>query len=258
MLQGKTLLAASLLFGLASFNAQATLTSETVNGQNLVYDSGNNTTWTQDANLLGTWEGAYQSTSYTNIVTAIINASGGVIHDTPNYYDGSLNNYDGANGRAYSGTYTLTTADFGSGGTVDWWAGQALVHYLDTQNYGGSNQWALPTSNPVFGYDNGSQLGELFYNELGGTAGSSIPSGPFSNVQAYVYWSGTEYAAYPGYAWYFYTVYGYQNLSYKDFQFYAWAVSPGQVNAVPVPGAVWLFGTGMLGLLGLKRRGHAG
>ena len=260
MLQGKTLLAASLVFGLASFSAQATLTSETVNGQNLVYDSGNNTTWTQDANLLGTWEGAYQSTSYTNIVTAIINASGGVIHDTPNYLDGSYNNYDGNNGRAYSGTYTLTTADFGSGGTVDWWAGQALVHYLDTQNYGGSSQWALPTQpDQNYGYNiTNSQLGEFFYNELGGTAGSSIPSGPFSNVQAYVYWSGTEYAADPGYAWIFGTDYGYQDLNYKSTQFYAWAVSPGQVSAVPELGEVWLFGTGLLGLLGLKRRGHAG
>ena len=251
MLQGKILLAASLVFGLASFNAQATLTSETVNGQNLVYDSGNNTTWTQDANLLGTWEGAYQSTSYTTIVTAIINASGGVIHDTPNAYDTVVN----------SGTYNLTTADFGSGGTVDWWAGQAFVHYLDTQNYGGSSQWALPTQpDQNYGYNiTSSQLGELFYNELGGTAGSSIPSGPFSNVQAYAYWSGTEYAANPGYAWGFGTDHGIQNHNTsKNTQFYAWAVSPGQVNAVPVPGAVWLFGTGMLGLLGLKRRGHAG
>jgi hypothetical protein len=100
--------------------------------------------------------------------------------------------------------------------------------------------------------------GELFYNELGGTAGSSIPSGPFSNVQSYVYWSGTEYASSPGGAWYFGTDGGYQGSDDKYNQFYAWAVSPGQVNAVPVPGAVWLFGTGMLGLLGLKRRGHAG
>jgi len=98
----------------------------------------------------------------------------------------------------------------------------------------------------------------LFYNELGGTAYNNIPSGPFSNVQAYVYWSGTEYAANPYGAWYFYTSYGNQGYDNKGFQFYAWAVSPGQVNAVPVPGAVWLFGTGMLGLLGLKRRGHAG
>jgi hypothetical protein len=259
MLQGKTLLAASLVFGLASFNAQATLTSETVNGQNLVYDSGNNTTWTQDANLLGTWEGAYQSTSYTNIVTAIINASGGVIHDTPNGYD--------------NGTYNLKAADFGSGGTVDWWAGQALVHYLDTQNYGGSSQWALPTSNAVPGYDNGSQQGELYYNELHATAypasnfgilgtgtfdDTSGSVGPFINAHTYVYWSGTEYAAHPSTAWGFSTSNGYQGNYTKNYQFYAWAVSPGQVNAVPVPGAVWLFGTGLLGLLSLKRRGHAG
>ena len=245
MLQEKTLLAASLVFGLASFNAQATLTSETVNGQNLVYDSGNNTTWTQDANLLGTWEGAYQSTSYTNIVTAIINASGGVVHDTPNGFD--------------NGTYTLTAADFGSGGLVDWWAGQAFVNYLDTQHYAGSSHWALPTTpdnDASADYNQtSSQLGELFYSELGGTAGSSIPSGPFSNVQSYAYWSGTEYAAYPTYAWRLGTGDGVQDVRYKDAQWYAWAVSPGNVAAVPVPGAVWLFGTGLLGLLGLKRRG---
>ena len=261
MLQGKTLLAASLVFGLASFNAQATLTSETVNGQNLVYDSGNNTTWTQDANLLGTWEGAYQSTSYTNIVTAIINASGGVIHDTPNAYD--------------NGTYNLTAADFGSGGTVDWWAGQALVHYLNTQNYGGSSQWALPTQpDQNYGYNiTNSQLGELYYNELHATVypasnfgilGTGIFSdtsgsvGPFINAHTYAYWSGTEYAGSPSNIWYFDTSNGYHGFSVKDNQFYAWAVSPGNVAAVPVPGAVWLFGTGMLGLLGLKRRGHAG
>jgi hypothetical protein len=45
----------------------------------------------------------------------------------------------------------------------------------------------------------------------------------------------------------------------KGKQGYAWAVSPGQVAAVvPVPGAVWLMGSGLLGLLASKRRGHAG
>jgi Protein of unknown function (DUF1566) len=261
MQHGKTLLVAGLLFGLSSLSAQAALTPYTVNGQKLVYDSGNNTTWTQDANLLGTWEGAYQSTSYYNIVTAIINASGGVIHDTPNYND--------------FGIYHLTAADFGSGGTVDWWAGQALVHYLDTLDYGGSSQWALPTQpDQNYGYNiTNSQLGELYYNELHATAypasnfgilgtgtfnDTSGSVGPFINAHTYAYWSGTEYASGPRGAWSFGTDSGYQSIYNKGSQFYAWAVSPGQVNAVPVPGAVWLFGTGMLGLLGLKRRGHAG
>ncbi|QWF70736.1 DUF1566 domain-containing protein [Methylomonas paludis] len=246
MPHGKTLLTASLLFSLTSLNAQATLT--TTAGGLGIYDSGLNATWTQDANLLGTWEGAYQSTSYTNIVTAIINASGGVIHDTPNAYD--------------NGTYTLTAADFGNGGTVDWWAGQAFVNYLDTQHYAGSSHWALPTTpdnDASIGYNQtSSQLGELFYNELGGTAGSSIPSGPFSNVQASVYWSGTEYASTPYYAWNFNTYSGNQNYTSKLNQFYAWAVSPGNVAAVPEPNIIWLFGTGLLGYLGLKRRGNIG
>ena len=246
MLREKTLLAACLVLILTSINAQATLTSETVNGQNLVYDSGNYITWTQDANLLGSLEGAYQSTSYNNIVTAIINASGGVIHDTPNSFE--------------NGTYTLHAGDFGSGGKVDWWAGQAFVHYLDTINYGGSSLWVLPTQpDQNYGFNiTNSQLGELFYNELGGTAGSPIPSGPFSNGQAYTYWSGTEYAAIPSGAWLFYSNNGYQDNHLKFTQVYVWAVSPGQVNAVPIPGAVWLFGAGLLGLLGLKQRGQAG
>lgn len=252
MLQGKTLMAVGLAFVLASFSAQATLTSVTVNGQNLVYDSGNNATWTQDANLLGTWEGAYGSTSYNDIVNAVIQASNGVIHDTPNFYDTD----------AINGIYTLTAADFGSGGRVSWWAAQAFVHYLNTLDYGGSSQWALPTSNNVFGFVNAGQLGELYYNQLGGTANGSVPSGPFSNAQLPTFWSGTEFITIPSYAWFFnftepgWT--GYQDAHYKPHLWYAWAVSPGQVNAVPAPGAVWLFGTGMLGLLGLNRRGHPG
>jgi len=36
--------------------------------------------------------------------------------------------------------------------------------------------------------------------------------------------------------------------------YYALAVRPGDVSAVPVPAAVWLFGSGLMGLLGLARR----
>ncbi|QWF69624.1 DUF1566 domain-containing protein [Methylomonas paludis] len=244
MQHGKILLTVTMMFGLASLNAQATLTT-TVGGLG-IYDSGINSTWTKDANLLGTLEGAYGSNSYNNIVTAIINANGGVIHDTPNNID-------------LTGTYTLTTDDFADGGLVDWWAGQAFVNYLNTINYGGSSHWALPSSNAVYGYDNGSQLGELFYNELGGISGSYIPRGPFSNVQqTYAYWSGTEHASIPDISWFFYTYNGEQNYGYKNDQFYAWAVSPGNVASVPEPNIIWLFATGLLGFLGLKRRSNIG
>jgi hypothetical protein len=107
----------------------------------------------------------------------------------------------------------------------------------------------------------------MFYITLGdkayySTAGAYQPgyglsnTGPFSNVQSDVYWSATEFAPVTSYAWLFDTNYGGQYYSYKPNSFYAWAVHSGDVGAstVPVPAAVWLFGSGLAGLLGMARR----
>lgn len=244
MQQAKTLLAVSLL-SLTTFTAQAVLTS---NGNGGVYSSLGNVTWTVDANLLGTMEA--NPASSATIIADIIAANGGVIHDTPNFYDG------------YTGTYHLTAADFGANGLTNWFGAQAFVGYLSSVNYGNSSQWALPSagSNPQVGLNQiTSQLGNLFYNELGGTAGSAIPANAnFINEQNNDYWSATEDASYSGGAWLFDAFFGNQYGFGKNVQLYVWAVSPGNVSAVPVPGAVWLFGTGLVGLLGLRRRGNIG
>jgi hypothetical protein len=211
----------------------------------VVYSSISNVTWTGDANLLGTLEA-----SNPNLINTIISTIGSIT-DTPNLYDTPAN----------SGSYTLSAADFGANGLVSWFGAQAYTKYLNTINYAGSNQWALSSAgvNPQTGVNLSSPLGQLFYNELGGVAGSAIPNtSNFTNEQASAYWSGTEYAPIPNLARYFSTSNGSQYTTYKNVQLYAWAASPGQVSAVPVPGAIWLFGTGLLGLLGLKRRGHAG
>ncbi len=78
-------------------------------------------------------------------------------------------------------------------------------------------------------------------------------TGPFSNLQSSYYWSGTEYAPFTSGAWLFYFNIGVQNRSDKGDEYYAWAVRPGDIAPVPVPGAVWLFG-GALTLLGAVRR----
>jgi len=249
------LLATGLLLNLTTLTAEATLTPYTSGGQSLVYSSVSDVTWTGDANLLGTM---ITSQGYNNVVNAIIAASP-VITDTPNYFDGSYNNYDGENNRPFSGTYSITAGDFSANGYVSWFGAQAFVGYLNTINYAGSQQWALPTAgaDPEFDYNQTrSQLGQLFYIELGGNLSANIPNtANFTNEQAYS-WSGTEHARSPHAAWGFDMGYGY--LPLKNYPLYAWAVSPGQVSAVPVPGATWLFGTGLVGLLGLKRCGHAG
>jgi hypothetical protein len=266
------LLAAGLLLNLTTLTAEATLTPYTSAGQSLVYSSVSNITWTGDANLLGS---LITSQGYNNVVNAIIAASP-VITDTPNYFDGSHGNYG-----SYSGHYTLSAGDFSSIdlGRTTWFGAHAFTSYLNRINYAGSNQWALPGegANPQYG-DNqiGGQFGQLFYNELNalaypgtngsdygilhdGSFGTSGNAGPFVNAHTDTYWSGREYAFNPDNAWRFDTSDGWQTpFLVKASPSYVWAVSPGQVSAVPVPGAIWLMSSGLLGLLGLKRLGHTG
>jgi hypothetical protein len=135
----------------------------------------------------------------------------------------------------------------------------------------GFNMGALGT--PYAG-STGSEMAHLFYTTLGNTAycdtsgvcpqvGYSFPdnTGPFSNIQYFNYWSATEYADYQpeNYAWDFAFDGGSQQANWKANNFFsvAWAVHPGDVGAVatvPVPAAVWLFGSGLLGLIGFARR----
>jgi hypothetical protein len=243
--------------GLMAMTAQAGLVA--TDGGLGVYDTTNNVTWTSNANLFATQAASY-SGGAAAFVSAVIADSGGVIHDTPNSFDPS-------------GTYTLSAADFNtSTGTVDYWGALAWVSYLDATNYGGSSQWALPTtvdSNSSAGLPNGgagnpaqssSQLAQLFYGGLGQVANSSITTthnanySLFSNVLGTVYWSGTEYSANPIQAWGFSTVSGDQSYIGKRNDIYALAVAPGQVSAVPLPGAAFLLGSGLLGLVGVARR----
>ncbi len=256
----KPLLAAGLLLSMTTLTAEASLTLGIADGKSVVYSSVSNITWTGDANLLGTM---IQNQGYDTVVNAIIAASP-TITDTPNYLDGSYGNHDGDNGRPYSGVYSLSSGDFSNTnpGLTSWFGAQAFTSYLNSINYASSSQWALPTAgaNPQYGPNQtDGQFGQLFYTELGGTAFNAIPdTANFTNEQAYAYWSGTEYAPDPSFAWGFGTYGGYQHYDYKYGQLYAWAVSPGNVAAVPVPAAVWLFGSGLMGLVGWRRRGNIG
>jgi hypothetical protein len=99
------------------------------------------------------------------------------------------------------------------------WIG-AMNSFNNGKGYLGHNNWRLPMAeDPTATYYmsgsgigdefQGSEMGELYYTELGATAGSTIlqsPTttpgtstvGPFVNFQPYLYWAGTATAASEG------------------------------------------------------------
>ena len=142
--------------------------------------------------------------------------------------------------------------------------------WADQLEYGGYDDWRLASAGnaPTYGYDvTTGELGHMFYNNLGNTAGTSIlgnvsftdatPGGgieSFVNVQSNIYWYGEEYAPFADSAWAFLTDRGSQGYYYDYVSHYSWAVRAGDVSSVPVPAAAWLFGSALAGLLVTRRK----
>jgi len=164
-------------------------------------------------------------------------------------------------GMVYDTVQNITwLQNWNTNGLMNW---STANNWVNDLVYGGFDDWRLPTTNTTassncsgnfnpgggfpqqyFGFNcTGSELGHMFYNEFGATAGQSILAGSnaanlalFTNVQSLDYWSGTEYAPNPGDAWVFSSSDGYQGFDSKFSALYAVAVRPGDVAAaVPEP-----------------------
>lgn len=224
----KALFLANLLGLFNIQGVQAALLAGTSQGVHVVYDSVSKLTWTADANLLATLEAGN-----SNLVSQII---------------------------AANPTHPVTAADFNKvvNGTADWWGAKAFVNYLNSIDYAGSANWALPgiSGTPQQGFNQtNSQLGELFYTELGGTPNNSIPANVFfTNVQAGLpfYWTGVENPA-SSTAWFFDTSNGMQTFFGENNYMITWAVTDSNLLPAPVPSAVWLLGSGLMFIYGLQR-----
>jgi hypothetical protein len=189
---------------------------------------------------------AYQGNTYNLIFEGNLGSQGLVWLDYSHYADEWQHQLNWASTLGNTLTVNL---DSTYRSTIDW-----------------STGWRLPSagSNPQRGYNqSGSEMGHLYYDSLDNMPYLGVPQPggggfqnrlPFEQLSAGDYWTGTQFSS--DYAWLFRFYYGYQDYLYSGVgQYYqAVAVHPGTVSAVPIPPAVWLLGSGLLGLVGLRRR----
>lgn len=83
-------------------------------------------------------------------------------------------------------------------------------------------------------------------------------TGPFT-LHSSFYWFGKEYQPNTQQAWFFLMDRGEQASHTKEYSFYAWAVHPGDIGAVPEPETYALFVAGLVVIgAALRRRGRFG
>ena len=140
--------------------------------------------------------------------------------------------------------------------------------------------WRLPNvygsgNNYVNGIITGSEMADLYYSELGNELNdTSLNFGNFTNINSTTYdwyyltpepnwaWDPSVGSFAPFFSWgdsahlagigdhLIYT-------NSLNSGVYGMAVISGEVSAVPIPAAVWLFGSGLIGLVGFARRKKA-
>ncbi|HRX70191.1 MAG: DUF1566 domain-containing protein [Candidatus Competibacteraceae bacterium] len=134
------------------------------------------------------------------------------------------------------------TSGYDTDGRMTW---DEAMAWADQLVYGGYDDWRLPTAlnrdhtGPCSGYNcTDSEMGYMFYKNLGATAGNLISKGThtanlalFTHIQDDAYWLGTRYEPIALFAWYFLASSGYQYLDRRVYKSYAWAVRSGDITA---------------------------
>jgi uncharacterized protein DUF1566 len=162
--------------------------------------------------------------------------NGQTVYDTVNHVTWLAN----AN---LAATQTFGVSGINRDGSMSWDTAQAWIAAMNAAHYLGSNRWSLPSTqlpdascsqrpaSAAFGFGcTGSEMGNLFYNELGSEKGSTIELkhnakyNLFNNFQPYLYWSATQWTRVPNSAFSFSFGNGFQGTNVYVNDMYAMAI----------------------------------
>jgi|WetSurMetagenome_2_1015567.scaffolds.fasta_scaffold91843_3 hypothetical protein len=140
---------------------------------------------------------------------------------------------------------------------------QEAINWASGLNAGGVSGWRLPTTSSTAYGDtsaSGGEMGHLYYAELGLSTGTSLSSSGqtyFVNIKDYFYWTGVDYPGYSNIAFTYEFDIGREWDNSKTSNLVALAVHSGNIGPngpiVPIPAAIWLLGSGLIGLIGVRR-----
>lgn len=249
------LFAAGLLACVTAGTSQASLIDL---GNGLVYDDVLDISWLQNANLAAT----------ETFGVAGINVDGTMTWHTAAAWIAAMN----ANNYLGYSTWQLPSVSPLNGVNFNY----APIH--DGSHDRGYN---ISETGTLYEGSTAHQLAHLFYNSLGNDA-LCVPSaatndegclsratpdyyapwglantGPFSNLIGYRYWYKQQSEENETRYFDFNFNDGQTGTGYFGNPFHVLPILAGDATAVPVPGAVWLLGSGLLGLVAIGRRRSA-
>ncbi|MBI3186346.1 MAG: VPLPA-CTERM sorting domain-containing protein [Gammaproteobacteria bacterium] len=157
--------------------------------------------------------------------------------------------------------YAMTSGHI-SGGYMNWVDANAWVTGLEVAGVTG---WRLPNGEAGCTWNCNGELDNMFYNIFEGTPDFIPILYPNENYKLFLnlnstYWTSTRESCFCGnyheliYFDYFFDFLTGAQANTNNFMAWTWAVHDGDVGAVPLPAAVWLFLSGFIGLVGIAKR----